>query len=343
MSAREFDFEREMKKRCNMVYDRLYSYLPLKDPLRHYKMVRDYPLRKGKGFRASLCLFACEAFGGDPDKAMGTAAAFQASQDWILVHDDIEDGSKLRRKKRTLHRKYGIPLAINAGDSLHVIMWRILQDNKDILGNEMAFKIMGEMTNILMITTEGQYMELAWVRNKRFDITEEEYYEMTRRKTGIYTFVGPCKLGALISEKASREDLDAMEEFGTPAGIAFQIRDDVLNLTGDEEKVGKEIAGDIYEGKRTLILIHLLKKCDDQEKQKVIEIYSKRKKDKTDVKYVWQLMKDYSSIDFAQRRGEALIEKAKRIFHTKFAEKIPESKAKEWLAEALDWVIQRED
>ena len=108
---------------------------------------------------------------------------------------------------------------------------------------------------------EGQAMELGWVRDNRCDVTDEDYLRMVLKKTCWYSFIHPCRIGALIATRDG-VDLDRFNRFGSYLGTAFQIQDDLLNLTGDERRYGKEIGGDLLEGKRTLMLIHLLRQLD---------------------------------------------------------------------------------
>ena len=115
---------------------------------------------------------------------------------------------------------------------------------------------------------EGQAMELGWVRDNRCDVTDEDYLRMVLKKTCWYSFIHPCRIGALIATK-DRVDLDRFNRFGCYLGTAFQIQDDLLNLTGDERRYGKEIGGDLLEGKRTLMLIHLLRQLDTCEAARV--------------------------------------------------------------------------
>ena len=115
---------------------------------------------------------------------------------------------------------------------------------------------------------EGQAMELGWMRDNRCDITDEDYLRMVLKKTCWYSFIHPCRIGALIATRDS-VDLDRFNRFGYYLGAAFQIQDDLLNLTGDERRYGKEIGGDLLEGKRTLMLIHLLRQAAPREVERV--------------------------------------------------------------------------
>lgn len=307
-----------------------------------YEMMLDYPMRSGKGLRSAQCLLICEALGGDPEKALNTAATLDLLQNWVLIHDDIEDGSELRRGEPCLHKKYGVPLAINVGDALHCKMWGLLCKNVEYLGPEMTLEIIEEFTQLSDHVVMGQHIELSWVKERRWDLTERDYYTMCEHKTAWYTCITPCRAGAIIANAVS-EIVDSFIPIGRSLGIAFQIQDDILNLIGDEDKYGKEIAGDIAEGKRTLIVIHLLNSCTESEAEEVCAILDKPRDEKTkeDYKRVINLMKKYSSIEYARNQAVQLSTKAKEKFKRVMIDQ-PDSSAKQNFLKLVDFVIERD-
>lgn len=257
-----------------------------------YRMMRDYPWRGGKMIRSKILTASCLAHGGTLQAALPLAAALELFQNWVLIHDDIEDDSDERRGQPALHRIYGMPLALNAGDALHIYMWQVVQNS----GVPLAFSVFLEMIHR---TAEGQHIDLSWVQNKRFDLTPNHYLELVRLKTAYYTVVAPFQLGALA---AGVQPDAALEKAGLDLGIAFQIRDDVLNLTANFADYGKEIAGDILEGKRTLMLIHLLKVASSAERHEIIGILEQARdtKSATQVQRILALMQQHNSIAYAQ-------------------------------------------
>jgi len=336
------DIMKVLEGKKAVIWPELKRYLPDKEPKFHYDMVKDYPERGGKYLRAGLILLACEAFGGDASKAVRTAAAMEASQNWILIHDDIQDHSDERRGKPCLHKLVGMEQALNAGDALHMIMWKILADNRDVLGDKKAFDILNYFNDMLLVTAEGQAIEMRWVEDKTLGMKEEDYYKIIDTKAGLYTITGPMVMGAMIAD-ARQDQLNLLDEFGLPFGRAFQIQDDVLNLVADEKKYGKEIGGDILEGKRTLMLVHLMSKCDGKEKEKLKAIYAEPREKKTqgDVQYVLALMRKYGSIEYARKRSFEFAAQAQRIFDTKFSF-LKEGDAKQGMRAAVDFVVKRE-
>ncbi len=318
MSSLLGEVARVKSKVDGVILDQL---LPASSPMKEvellYRMMRDYPQRKAKGLRPFFCVTTCKALGGEERDALLTAACIELFQNWILIHDDIEDGSELRRGEPTLHRKYGAPLAINAGDALHARMWGFLLRNRERLGEERTLKILGEFSTMVNETTEGQHMELVWVAEKMWDLGESDYLAMVSRKTSWYTVTTPCRLGAIIA-KAGESELGKLLDFGSKLGMAFQIQDDALNLVGDADRYGKESSDDILEGKRTLMLLRLLKVADPTEKERLLKIMGKGRSAKkaADVSYVISLMKKHKTIAYAQRKASHLLGEALGVLKT---------------------------
>jgi geranylgeranyl diphosphate synthase type II len=274
-----------------------------------YTMMRDYPERPGKGMRPYLCVTSCKAFGGTEDGCLLTAAAIELFQNWILIHDDIEDGSEMRRGSPSLHKKYGWVLALNTGDALHARMWESLLRNREVLGEVKTLDIMGEFAHMINETTEGQQMELRWVVENDWGMTEEDYYQMCTKKTSWYTVISPMRLGALVAGARS-EDIDSLVEPGKKLGVGFQIHDDVLNLSAGA-KYGKEAADDLLEGKRTLILIRLLSGADPRDRQRVVDIFSMSREDRRQfMGEILDLIHKYDALGYAVARSTELVRDA---------------------------------
>lgn len=317
------------------------KYLPQKFPSKHYEIIADYPQRQGKYFRAALLLLANELFNGEKDEAILSAAAMQVSEDWLLIHDDFEDHSEERRHSPSLNKIWGDELAVNAGDSLHLIMWQIMGDAIRKAKIKNPWKLFDQLNESLRFTTEGQFLELNWIREKTIDISEEDYYQMIDRKTAHYTIITPLRLGAICSDKASNADLEKIADWGIPFGRAFQIWDDLMNIESSSDEQGKENSGDILEGKRTLLLIHLLKSCTPLEKEKIEKIYSKTREEKNleEQHFIKELFYQYGTIDYAKTQAKQFAQEAKKIFMKNFATQTNE--AKELIESAIDFVVDR--
>jgi geranylgeranyl diphosphate synthase type II len=338
------DFFSDLKRYKKLVDEYILSRLPRSHPIPEigslFEMMIDYPSRPGKGLRPSILLIFCQAFNGDINKALNTAAALELFQNWIVIHDDIEDDSMLRRGLPALHVKYGIPLALNAGDALAGRMWEFLNNNRQIIGPETTLDVIEQFLNMYNETTAGQHIELSWVRNKRWDLNREDYINMCRRKTAWYTCVTPAWTGALIAG-ADERFKDIIFDFGLDLGVAFQIQDDTLNIVGDEKVYGKEIGGDLWEGKRTLITIELVEKASPENKRylKGILDLPRQKKRAEDINKVMSLISEYECVKSAIKVSVELATKARMNF-SKLDGSIDETQ-RQIVLEMIDFMINR--
>lgn len=303
---------------------------------------REYLDRGGKGLRPALCLATCEAFGGREDDAVPSAAAIELLHTAFLVHDDVEDDSELRRGRPTLHRMVGPGLAVNAGDGLAVVALGALRDNDRLLGRRLAGRVWGEFEFMARQTVEGQARELGWQRDARTDLTPDDYLELVMQKTCWYTTILPLRVGALIGARGPVE-LERLVRLGFTMGAAFQIRDDVLNLAGAPDVYGKEPLGDLREGKRTLVLIHLLAAAGPADRRVVERYLGLPRSARTDeaTGEVLALMHDYGSIAFADHFGRGITGSAAEAFAEAFGD-VPDSPARRFVEQMIDYMVDRD-
>ena len=238
----------------------------------------------------------------------------------FLVHDDIEDASLLRRGQPTLHVAHGVPLAINAGDALAVLAHAPLRDNRDRLGSRLATLVAEEFDLMERRTLEGQAMELGWRRDGRLDLTPEHYLDLVLRKTCWYTTIHPLRVGALIGSWA-KANLDPLVVFGSYLGAAFQIADDLLNLDVRADRYGKEPFGDLREGKRTLMVIHLLGTVGPADRRFVIDFFAEDgpPRSAAAAQSIFELMVAHGSVEFARRFGQGIADAARTCFDEAFS------------------------
>jgi len=307
----------------------------------HAKIVNDYPQRQGKYFRPTLLLLTAEAMGVPLKKALKTATAMQISEDWILIHDDIEDDSLARRGKPALHQIYGKELALNAGDALHVLMWQVLKDNLKMTGEGIGQKIFDEFTVMLSRTVFGQTIEIKWTQENKQNLSDRDILLILESKTAYYTIAGPMRLGAILAS-ANFKQLNAIYQFAKPLGYCFQIRDDLLDLTSDFQGQKKQTGNDIYEGKKTIMLVHLLRNANPKDKKKLIGILAKNRQQKTKTEVAWtiNMMKKYGSLDYGEKLASKFALQAKKLFDKNlgFLSKQP---ARDQLLSGIEFVLRR--
>ena len=336
-------FEPQLASYRDQVTPLILQSIPDREPKKHlYDLVAGQLSRKGKGIRPALCLATCRAFGGNEEQALPSAAAIELLHNAFLVHDDIEDNSDYRRDRPTLHRQYGVPLAVNVGDAMNAMSVRLLKRNLSLLGPELAARILDEFDHMSIETIEGQAMEIGWIRDNDCTTTEEDYLLMVLKKTSWYSFIHPARIGALIAQP-ERTDLDGFNRFGYYLGTAFQIQDDVLNLTGDRGKYGKEIGGDLLEGKRTLILAHIFKNGSAHETQRLKVFLGKPRAQRLprEVAWVYDLLRSRGSIEYARNAARVFAEAARRELETAYAGASPGGDV-DFVRSLLDHMVSRD-
>jgi geranylgeranyl diphosphate synthase type II len=318
------------------------EYLRPREPRRYlYSLVADYPRRGGRMLRPSLCLATAGAFGADVHDALKTAVAIELLHNAFLVHDDVEDESDARRGRPTLNALHGSPVAVNVGDALIFLGLKALLDNVERLGPALTIQVLNDAQEMVRETLEGQSIELGWRHDNAIHLRESDYLEMILKKTCWYTTIFPLCAGALIgSRNADRRD--RLIRFGFFAGAAFQIQDDLLNLIGDPVKYGKELDGDIHEGKRTLMLIHLFERATPTEQSTLTDIFSRPRHNRTldEVAWIRALMDRYESIQYAQRVAHGLAGAAQHAFDEAFQD-VPDSRERGFVRGIVRWVLAR--
>jgi geranylgeranyl diphosphate synthase, type II len=289
-----------------------------------YGPMREYPSRPGKALRPALCLSAGRAFGAKSEDVLGIAVAIELLHNAFLIHDDIADGSEMRRGRPTLLAEHGMAAALNAGDGLAIVASQVLRRAVRRLDRDLADLVMGEFDTMAMRTLEGQATEIGWQLDNVEDLGPEDYLELIMHKTCWYTTIHPLRIGAMVGSGGTVE-LGPFVRFGFHFGAAFQIRDDLLNLVGDEQTYGKEILGDIYEGKRTLTLVHLMATAKGADRELVRDYLRRNRAERSEelVRTVRALMDDYGSIAFTREYAEGILLVAEEYFEQAFTDATP--------------------
>jgi geranylgeranyl diphosphate synthase, type II len=268
--------------------------LPSQEPRRYlYDLLPDYPLRQGKGLRPALCMASCAAFGGSYREAVPFAAALELLHNAFLIHDDIQDGSVVRRGRGALHEEQGLPLALNAGNALAAAANAVFLDAVRPLRPAVADALIENWEQMTIATLEGQSLDLGWQRDNVLDIPMEHYFEMCAKKTAWYTAIQPVSIGAALGSGDPEVDQDVFR-FGWLLGVLFQLAND---LDGLDTSAGKS---DIGEGKRTALLIHLLGQVDDDERQEITDIMGRSQRTGSEIDKLHGLMEERGSIDYVR-------------------------------------------
>jgi geranylgeranyl pyrophosphate synthase/uncharacterized protein with NAD-binding domain and iron-sulfur cluster len=328
----------------DMLADTLAGGIPTWEPQRHlYGLVKDFIDRSGKGLRPALCIATTRALGGRAEDAFPAAAGLEMLHNAFLVHDDIEDGSDSRRGVATMHRRAGVPIAVNTGDAMNALGMRLFRKSGERLGPATALRILDEVDHLLVETLEGQAMELGWVRDNDLTVGVDDYLRLVLKKTAWYSFIHPMRIGALAAD-GDDQNLSRFDRFGYLLGLAFQITDDVLNLNGKVARYGKEINGDLWEGKRTLLLTHALKHANRTDRAWISDFLARPRERRLprEVLRLHRMIASGGSIEWAQQSAAALAEAAAKEFERSAFAGVPASPDLEWLRACIDFLVHRD-
>ncbi len=304
-----------------------------KEDKRIYGLLLPFIRRGGKRIRPALTLLCCGATGGAYSDVLSAAAVIELFHNFTLIHDDIEDDSQFRRGEPALHVTHGIPMALNSGDALYTLLWKKLVSLN--LPPQRLVKLQALYAESFKRVVEGQGIEISWIKSGRFDVNEEEYLHMISGKTSALMGLS-CEAGAFIAKAPLRTCL-SMRSYGEKIGAAFQIQDDVLNLTGDFSKYRKEIGGDISEGKRTLMVVHFLQNSSRADCERLTGILSSHSRKASDISWAVDAMKRAGSIEYARECASRLVGEAKSGLS-----RLQESPDKRTLMDIASYVIMRE-
>ena len=202
---------------------------------------------------------------------------------------------------------YGVPVALNVGSTMSTLSLVPLLKNVETCGPFVAFRLFHHAIEVAQQAAEGQSLELGWRLDNLLDVTETDYLDMVLRKTCSYSVIFPIRAGFMLAR--SVEAPPPLLRYGFLLGAAFQIQDDVLNIAGDHAQYGKERAGDLLEGKRTLLTCRLLQCASSGEQDFVRRFLGTSRKDKTthDLEQMLRLFDKYDCVEYARRFAQGLV------------------------------------
>ncbi len=294
--------------------------------------------RGGKRWRPTLFLLICEALGKNPEDYVDYAIIPEVVHNGTLMIDDIEDASESRRGKPCTYKIYGLDVAVNAGNTMYYLPLLPLMENREKIGAEKLARIYEIYVQEMISLSLGQAMDIAWHRGmaNANEIDEKAYLQMCAYKTGTLARMA-AKISAVLTD-ASDELVEKLGRFAESIGIAFQIQDDILDLTSEEfaEKKGGR-GQDITEGKRTLMVIHALKVSNAKDRKRLIEILKMHTSDQRLKSEAIAIMQKYGSIEYAKNFARKIVKES-----WKDAEALlPKSEAKEKLNAFAQFLIER--
>jgi geranylgeranyl diphosphate synthase type II len=236
------------------------------EPVSLYDPIRYTLALGGKRIRPVLALMTGSIFTDNIQAIFPAALALEIFHNFTLLHDDIMDNSIVRRNKPTVHIKWNNSTAILSGDAMLILAFQIIQKSDAAS----LPRVMDVFTKTALEVCEGQQFDMEF--EKRMDVSEREYIKMIELKTAVL-LAASMKIAAIISG-ASKSDADMLYEAGKNMGIAFQLKDDLLDTYGNEAKFGKHIGGDIIENKKTYLFICARDRAESAERDRLLKLYT---------------------------------------------------------------------
>ncbi|MFB6096316.1 MAG: geranylfarnesyl diphosphate synthase [Haloferacaceae archaeon] len=333
-----------IRERRELVNEAIDEELPMADPERLYEASRYLLQAGGKRLRPTVALLAAEAIldvgplsadyrsfptvsGGEID-LLRAATSIEVIQTFTLIHDDIMDEDDLRRGEPAVHKAYDTETAILAGDTLFSKAFEFMTDTG--AAPEDGLEATHELATTCTRICEGQTLDVEFERET--DVLPEEYLEMVRLKTAVLYGAAATIPAMLVG--AEREVVDALYEYGVTAGSAFQIQDDVLDLTVPSEKLGKQRGSDLVENKETIITLHARQQGVDVDG--LVEAETAEELTEAEVERAVAALEEAGSIEYARQTARDLTDEAKRQLQV-----LPDNEARSLLGEIADYLITR--
>jgi geranylgeranyl diphosphate synthase type I len=300
-----------------------------------YRAARHIIDAGGKRLRPFLVLKSCKLVGGNEEDALATASSLEMLHTFTLLHDDIMDQDDKRRGVPSVHTKWGVPVAIVAGDLLFAKVYETITKYTDTkkVAPKRILQALQEISQATIVLCEGQTRDMMF-ENKE-TVSEAEYFEMIEGKTAAL-FKTSARCGGLLGG-ATKSQVKRLGEFGFYAGIAFQVIDDVLALTAKEEVLKKPVGNDVREGKRTLMVVYALQKASKSQRKQILGMLGNKDASTEQIQETIGLIESLGAIRYAKKLAERYIKKAKKALV-----KFPDSEHKEDLISLADLIFARQ-
>jgi len=322
------NYDRQYAEYKQSIDTYLANFVDEQKPRTLYEPARYILAAGGKRIRPLLVLLSCEAVGGGKEDAIHAGAALEILHNFTLVHDDIMDHAPSRRGRPTVHKKWDNNVAILAGDALLALAYRALLRTPSSRIREIS-KV---FTEGVVEVCEGQAFDKEFEDDTNVGVAD--YLRMIQKKTGKMV-AAATEIGGLIGN-AQPEHLKALRRYGERTGRAFQVQDDLLDITADEEEFGKKIGSDLIEGKKTYLLLMALKNAKGRDRQKLARVFRNGGISKREVKEFRNIYEETGAIRSARQRIAEDIRGAQKDIL-----RLPATEARGMLAWLTDMLLHR--
>jgi geranylgeranyl diphosphate synthase type I len=300
------------------------------NPKKLYDAAGHLIVNGGKRLRPYMVIRSCQILGGKSSTAMISASAVEMVHNFTLVHDDIMDNDEMRHGVPTVHKKFGMPIAILAGDVLFSKAFQIISESK--LSSNANTHLISRLAKACVDVCEGQLLDIKMADEKRIP-TEKEYITMIGKKTAALFDVS-CAMGAICATNKPK-DISNLSTFGRNLGIAFQITDDLIGVMGDPKVTKKPVGNDLREGKKSLPILMAIKLAKGNEKKIILKAFGNSKISKKDLNRAVEVIRSLGIEEKVRNQALKYAEKSEKSL-TKY-----KGTAKVELVALLDFVVKR--
>ncbi len=300
------------------------------NPSKLYAAALHLIVNGGKRLRPFMVVKSCQILGGRNSDAMPAAGAVEMIHNFTLVHDDIMDNDDMRHGVPTTHKKFGLPVAILAGDVLFSKAYQVL--SKTNLPSKSTTELVSRLAKACVNVCEGQLLDIGMAEGKTIP-TQSQYIVMVSKKTAALFDVS-CAMGAICA-KANRKDITNLSSFGKNLGIAFQITDDLIGVLGDPKVTKKPVGNDLREGKKSLPILLAIKKAKRKNKKIILHAFGNQKAKKKEIEQAVIVIKSLGIEKTVRDQALGYAEKAKKSLNSY------SGTAKKELISLLDFVVKR--
>ena len=300
------------------------------NPKKLYDAAGHLIIHGGKRLRPYMVIRSCQIVGGKSSNALSAASAVEMIHNFSLVHDDIMDNDEMRHGVPTVHKKYGMPLAILAGDVLFSKAFQIISDSK--LSASATTQLVSRLAKACVDICEGQLLDVKMAEERKIP-SQAEYITMIGKKTAALFDVS-CAMGAICASNKIK-DISNLSSFGRNLGIAFQITDDLIGVMGDPKVTKKPVGNDLREGKKSLPILMAIKLAKGKDKKIILKAFGNSKVSKKDLMKAVDTIRDLRIEENIRKQALKYAEKAEKSL-TKYS-----GSAKTELITLLDFVVKR--
>ena len=300
------------------------------NPKKLYDAAGHLIIHGGKRLRPYMVIRSCQILGGKVSNAMLAASAVEMVHNFTLVHDDIMDNDDMRHGVPTVHKKFGMPVAILAGDVLFSKAFQIITESK--LSANATTKLVSRLSKACVDVCEGQLLDVKMAEEKKIP-TQAEYITMISKKTAALFDVS-CAMGAICATNKSNDILN-LSSFGRNLGIAFQITDDLIGVMGDPKVTKKPVGNDLREGKKSLPILMAIKLAKGKNKKIILKAFGNSKATRNDLNKAVGVIRSLGIEENVRKQALKYAEKAEKSLG-KYS-----GSAKTDLIALLDFVVMR--